>query len=270
MASRKSGKAAGSPPFVFRGTVKKLRAATMKDVKPGDRTAVVHVDEVLESPPSFANYAGHDITVELAGRAKAAAGDVFVFHAESWMFGESVAVRAVTQERETKSRAAAAVRAVGDPVENHKSRKLDEHLDDADLVVSGQVTAVTVPPVPVPATRAAGAAPEPSGPVSEHDPKWRQAVIQVDETHKGSHESREVTVLFPASTDVRWFRAPKFQAGQKGTFVLHKTKLQSEEHPALRGLAAAAGTTEMDVYTALHPADVQPVTAKPAIKAKLR
>src|ERR1041385_340399 len=123
MASRKSSETSDSPPFVFRGTVKKLRAATMKDVQAGDRTAVVRVDEVLESPPSFTNYLGHDITVELAGRAKVAAGDVFVFHAESWMFGESVAVRAVKQERETQSRAAA-TRAAGDPVENRTARRI--------------------------------------------------------------------------------------------------------------------------------------------------
>ena len=77
-------------------------------------------------------------------------------------------------------------------------------------------------------------------------------------------------MLFPASHDVRWYRAPKFQAGQKGTFVLHKTKIDTEEHHALRALAATAGTTQVEVYTALHPTDVQPATRQDAIKAMIR
>src|SRR5881227_2522124 len=87
-----------SPAFVFKGTVKKVGSATMKDVPVGDRTAVVHVDQVLEASPPFAHYAGQDITVELAGKAKVAAGAQMIFHTHSWMFGDSVAVRSESQE----------------------------------------------------------------------------------------------------------------------------------------------------------------------------
>jgi hypothetical protein len=256
------------PAFVFRGTVKKIRSATMKEVPVSDRTAVVHVEQVLEAPRNFAHYQGQNITVELAGRKKVAAGDELIFHANSWIFGDSVAVRSVDQERVTKTHSALLNRP-GDPTQHRKTRQLQERLDTADLVVSGKVSAVTIPPPDV-AEHATAAATPPTMPVSEHDPKWRQAEIQVDQTHKGRHESKQVTVLFPASTDVRWYRAPKFQAGQKGLFVLHKTKIKTEEHPELRALAAKEGPSEVEVYTAMNPNDVHPLSEQPVVKSMIR
>jgi hypothetical protein len=270
MAKKKTaGEADAPPPFVFQGTVKKVRAATMKDVPVSDRTAIVHVDEVISAPASFTHHQGEDITVELAGRAKVSAGDQFVFHADSWMFGDSVALRAVSQEK-PKPAHRAMVAAAATPVQRRIKTQLQEHLDDADLVVSGRVDAVEAPPeAPEPVRRGiAAAAPAPaSRPVSEHDPKWRQAVITVDETHKGQHASRQVKVMFPSSTDVRWYRAPKFHAGQRAVFLLHKTTVKADDHRELRSLAAAAGAEDVDVYTALHPEDVQPITDQGAVKA---
>jgi hypothetical protein len=263
------------PAFVFRGTVKKIGSATMKEVPVSDRTAVVHVDQVIESPKSFVHYEGQNITVQLEGRKKVAAGDELIFHTHSWIFGESVAVRAVTLEKVTKAHAAL-LQAVGDPTAQRASRLLAEHVNAADLVVSGKVMAVTVPPEvtghALAEAHAMGAAAPPAVfPVSEHDPKWRQAIIQVDDTQKGNPDSSQVTVLFPASTDVLWYKAPKFQAGQKGTFILHKTKIETQDHHALRGLAAVAGGgTEVEVYTALHPEDVLPLQQQAAIKAMIR
>ncbi|HEX9209104.1 MAG TPA: hypothetical protein VF901_01200 [Bradyrhizobium sp.] len=270
MATRTPDGPAPKPTFVFKGVVKKLKSATMKSVPISDRMAVVRVEQVLEAPKNLAHYAGQDITVELAGREKVSAGDEFIFHASGWMFGDSIAVRSVTEEPVTKAHAALLSRG-GDPAEHKANRQLQEHIDDADLVVSGQVASVALPPGVAEAARTANAA---AMPVSEHDPKWRQAVISVDEIHKGTHDAKQVTVLFPASTDVRWYNAPKFQAGQKGCFILHKTKINPEEHHELRGLAVVAeargGGAEVEVYTALHPADSHPLNQQARIKALIR
>jgi hypothetical protein len=76
--------------------------------------------------------------------------------------------------------------------------------------------------------------------------------------------------MFPSSTDVRWYRAPKFHAGQRAVFLLHKTTVKADAHHELRALAAAAGAAEdVDVYTALHPEDVQPITDQGAVKAMI-
>lgn len=259
---------AAPPAFVFKGEVKKIRSATMKEVPVGNRTAVVHVEQVLEAPKSFAHYEGQDITVELAGKQKVAAGDELIFHANSWIFGDSVAVRSVSQERLTKTHSALLKRG-GDPTAHRRARQLQERVESADLIVSGTVAAVTVLPAETAAHAREAAVAPPAMPVSEHDPKWRQAVVQVDQTHKGSLKSKEVTVLFPASTDVRWYKAPKFQAGQKGLFVLHKTKIGTKEHPELRRLAAKAGPSKGEVYTAMNPNDVHPLSQQGVIKSMI-
>src|SRR5262249_50880649 len=157
-----------------------------------DRTAIVHIEQVLEAPKDLASYAGMDITVELAGRKKASPGQEYIFHTNGWMFGESIAVRSVKQEPVTESHQAALKSAVN-PVEKRAARHLQERVDQADLIVSGKVAAVTLPPGTEEVTRAVGTR---ARPVSEHDPKWRQAVISIGEVHKGKHDSRKVTVLF--------------------------------------------------------------------------
>src|SRR2546428_9134392 len=195
----------GSPAIIFKGTVKKIKSATMKEVPISDRTAVVRVDQVIEAPRTFAHCGGQDFTVELAGKKKVSVGEQFIFHANSWIFGDSVAVRAVTQERVTKEHLAL-MSPGGEPTEQRKNRQLQKRLNAADLVVSGKVAAVTIPPEPVPGTRGAGA---PRKPVSEHDPKWRPAAVAAVSTHKSKHASKEVQEGVSAIPHGRWATGPK-------------------------------------------------------------
>jgi hypothetical protein len=261
MAEKASDPAEPEATLVFVGTVKKLGAATMRSVPVSDRTAVVRVEQLIEAPRNLAHLAGTDITVLLAGRAKVEVGKQLLFHAAAWIFGDSVAVRAVSQEAATTARQAALARG-GDPAQQRVNREVQQRLDAADLVVSGKVVTVSLPQGGESAAATRGLAPVSGKPVREHDPHWREAVIAVDDAHKGNHPGRQVKVLFPASTDVRWFRAPKFAVGQQGFFALHKTMLKAPETPtaATRELTAAAVAPdgESEVYTALHPMDFQP------------
>jgi hypothetical protein len=110
----------------------------------------------------------------------------------------------------------------------------------------------------------------PGGPVSEHDPDWREAVVEVNEVHKGSAKKKQIVVRFPASTDVMWYAAPKFHPGQQGYFMLHKEEAQTSKPKRAKksvGKSAAimeAGTKE--VYTALNPADFLPYNQPGGIK----
>ena len=269
-AKSRNGDDPKSPPgFVFRGVVKKTRAATMKEVPVGSRTAIVRVEEVLEAPSALAKLKGQDIAVELSGKKKIAKGDTLILHTRSWVFGKSVAVRSEREER-TETTGGARAAGLSDPAETRRIRKVRAQLDRADLVVSGKVAAVTVPPTPSRARSLTAVKTTEGLRVSEHDPKWRQAVIDVHETHKGSRTPAQVTVLFPASTDVRWYRAPKFQAGQIAVFILKKTKLKTDEHRELRGLRRGGAAGEVEVYTALDPNDVHAVGQETIIKGLVR
>ncbi|HEY3136054.1 MAG TPA: hypothetical protein VGL29_08500 [Blastocatellia bacterium] len=273
-ASQSKTKAVTKPTFVFKGTIKKLKSATMKDVPVNDRTAVVTVDQIVEAPPGLADYNGQDITVQLSGRAKVSVGQEMIFHTTSWMYGDSIAVQALSQEP-VKSSHAAMLAAGADPAERHAQRRTRERFDHADLVVSGKVVAVRLPAETTRAARGASAAPSdqmPGGPVSEHDPKWREAVIEVADVHKGGHPGKQVVVRFPASTDVMWYGAPKFHPGQQGYFMLHKSedtpKRGQTKKRSKRTIASAAGAEDATAkdYAALDPIDFQPYQEPGGIK----
>jgi hypothetical protein len=249
--------------FIFKGTVKKLKAATMRNVEVNDRTAVVTVNQVIEAPKALAGYGGKDITVQLSGRQKIKVGQELIFHANPTVWGDSVAVQSVSQEPVKRTHAAMLSRG-GDPVQHRADRALRQRFDGADVVLSGRVSSVRLPLDTTESQtrdRAGGADELPSrGPVSEHDPKWREAVVEVDEVHKGVHSKKNVVVRFPASTDVRWYKAPKFHPGQQGYFMLRRHKVEGGER------APTDQEPETEAYTVLDPMDFQPYSQPSGIK----
>jgi hypothetical protein len=214
--------------FIFRGTIRQLGSATLPEVRVGDDTAVVTVDEVLLAPPKLGDYTGKNITVQL----RSGVGDErkFVFFTTSWLYGSGLAVREVgrlgqTQAAGIEQRLAAAQQRLAD--DHLKSR-----LDAAELVVVGRVTAVR--------TLNQGRRPH-----SEHDPLWRSATVSVGSVEKGTASGPTATVFFPGSTDVVWYRSPKFKVGQEGVFILDRD---------------AGKEYRLDGFTALEPLDFQPKT----------
>ncbi len=265
-----------TPTFVFKGTVKKLKSATMKDVPVDDRTAVVTVDQIIEAPADLADYNGQDITVQLGGRQKIKTGQELIFHTVSWIYGDSIAVRSLSQEPVKDSNAAMLSSGV-DPAERRAQREQQEHFQTADLVVSGKVVAVRLPDEAAQTVKGVAASEQPpSRPISEHDPKWREAVVQIDDVHKGVHKQKQVVVRFPASTDVMWYGAPKFHPGQQGFFMLHKTeagkpktrrvKKRSGKRAATEAVAAGPEVGATETYMALDQMDFQPYHEPGGIK----
>ena len=240
--------------FVFKGTVQKLKAATMRDVKVDARTAIVRVDEIIHASEALSNYAGKNITVQLGGRKKVSKGHQAVFYTNAWLFGESVAVESIDHEEVAKVPAALATVAA-DPVQALAQRDTKTQFDSADAIVSGRVTSVRVPSDVVAARSAAMAAPTIAGPVSE---------VKVDVVHKGSH-SGDAHIRFPASSDVMWHYAPKFHAGQEGFFMLHKAA--KKEVAAAASLSAP--TEDTGDYVALNPADFHPLDQAEGVRSLL-
>lgn len=263
------------PSFVFNGTIKKLKAATMDDVPINDRTAIVTVNQVIEAPPAFVDYAGQDITVQIGGRQKLTAGEKLTFYTTSWLYGDSVAVRSLRQEP-VKGEPAATQEGESDPTQRKIQRETRERFRTADMVISGKVTSVRLPGKTTQEGDATAAASKQDlgGPVSEHDPEWREAVIEVNDVHKGN-QKKQVVLRFPASTDVAWYAAPKFHPGQEGYFLLHKAEGQTpqskhtEKKSGKRAAAAATGpkAETKEIYTALQPEDYQPYHEPSGIKA---
>jgi hypothetical protein len=257
--------------FLFKGTIQKLGASTLAQVPKKEKTAIVHVDEILHAPPALAKTLGTEITVKLAKGTKPKVGDQVLFHANSWLFGDTVAVESVKQEKPTQATTMLAER-VSDPVRNLKDRDLQKRVSDADMVIEGEVSSIHLPQAESAATRAASS----NRPVSEHDPKWREAVIDVAVVHKGEPTTKQVVVRFPSSIDVQWHRAPKFHTGDRGVWLLHSPKEPRVEGTRAKSTAAIAlampGTAVpgVPVYLALSPMDFQPANRLDNVASVIR
>jgi hypothetical protein len=265
----------GKPTFIFKGTVQKLKSATMKQVPVDDRTIVVTVDQVLEAPANLAKVTGRQITVRLSGPAKVRTGQQLIFNTVSWIYGDSMAMQSLS-EQPVGAVHMASLGSPVDPVKRSAARQKRERFATADLVVSGKVLAVRLPTETRSSAgvRAASLTKQQVKPISEHDPKWREAVVQVGDVHKGTHRKKEVVVRFPASMDVMWYHAPKFHPGQQGYFMLHKTDTETappgEKKKAKKGAARAAAVGAQPAgekaYVALDPIDFQPFDETGGVK----
>jgi hypothetical protein len=94
-------------------------------------------------------------------------------------------------------------------------------IEAADVVIAGRVTTVR----PSEQTAETALAEQPSRPISEHDPQWWEAVIDVESVVKGELEPAPTVVLFPGSMDVLWHAVPKFRPGQEGVWFLHRQQV---------------------------------------------
>src|SRR5262249_17666108 len=79
--------------FVFRGKVRKLKAATVGHFPVTDRTVIVKVEEVLRATETLRHYMGAEITVQLSKHEQVRAGEEATFYTQSVMVGESLVVQ---------------------------------------------------------------------------------------------------------------------------------------------------------------------------------
>jgi hypothetical protein len=231
---------------VFNGTVEETGATTMAAVDATDSTAVVRVDELVRAPSTFDGLVGHRITVLLRAPGSVHVGEQATFFVNAAVFGESVAVEEV--DHTSMTAAAELTPQVTDVMDRLREDDVRARIESADVVVTGRVSQVRA----VPEQLAAVPGMPGPGPVSEHDPEWTEAVLDVESVLKGTTPPAPVVVMFPASIDVMWVNAPKFHAGQEATLMLH-----TDQVPATRVPATVAATFP-SVFTALEPGDVLP------------
>jgi hypothetical protein len=201
----------------FTGTVEQLGAATLDNVPVDDRTGTVLVDHVLHAPPAFAHLAGSRVTVQFApGTDPPAPGQRVALFTNGLAFGDTIAVTEVgrlpASDLDSRLISAAAnptVPPLADIESQLAGEQLRSHAASAQAVVVGRVSSL-----------------EKAGPptVSEHDPDWWRATIDVQHVEQGDVSGGQVTVAFPNSNDVRWHTTPKPVAGQTGVWLLHASE----------------------------------------------
>jgi hypothetical protein len=213
--------------FIFTGIVRRTAAATMPRVTTSDRTAVVQVQEVLRVPRVLGDYTEKQVTVLLQKATSAKRGERTVFFTTSWMFGEGLAVTEVgTMKPEDGLRGR-----IADAEARLADRALQARIERASVIVTGKV--LRTRPLEK-KTRF----------VSEHDPKWWEASVEIESIEKGRHKEDTIPVLFPSSDDEMWIDSPKFREGQEGVWILQRNQ-QERGAPVFR----------VPGYTALDPLD---------------
>ena len=235
---------APDPTFVFVGVVERLGASNVREAPRSELTAVVSIEQILLAPPDFADLAG-EITVLLPPDRPVEERERRVFSCIGWILGSGVALRALDllPPEEHEDAAMAGAGPSPDPAEAFLRQKLNRRVTASELVVSGFVADVR-------SVQTEGE----GRPVSEHDPDWHEAVVQVDAVTKGEPPAESVVVMFPLSRDIAWRDAPKFAVGQRGVWLLNSTppaEIPTED-------AAALAARPYPVYTALDPLDFQP------------
>jgi hypothetical protein len=238
--------------FIFVGKVIKTKAATMKEIA-ADNTAVVQVERVITAPDMFTSLTGAQITVRFKKPAEIKKGDTLTIFANGWIFGSSLAVDAVGTIEETDKVAMTPM--VRNALVASNDSVLRARLDSAEMAVAGKVSKVAKREV------------EPSH-ISEHDPNWQEATINVDEVIKGKKDVKQVTLLFPGSDDVRWHQIGKYTTGQQGIFLLQRGEKQDPTGIPPKILAAVPAGPE--VLTTLHSADYLPLHELERVKALVR
>ncbi|MGH7380862.1 MAG: hypothetical protein ACREKR_01340 [Candidatus Methylomirabilales bacterium] len=233
--------------IVFLGTVTDVGAASFAGVPASVRTLVARVDAILEKPAAVPLAQGDKVTVEVKDPSLFREGVQAIFYGQGWILGEGLAVREVGHELSPVKLEAGAVSEKGKELGQIRKQLSDAELRSriqaADIVVVGRVVDIQ------PATTQAQVAPPRR--ITEHDPAWQEAIVQVDSALKGAQPGQRIVVRFPASQDVAWINVPKLKKDQEGTFILKKDQVSGTPKAMLAG-------TVVEAYTALQAQDVLP------------
>jgi len=245
--------------IVFSGTVGQLGAASFAEVPKSAQTVVVRVDAVLKKPAAVSLKKGDSVTVEVKDAAAFQEGTHATFYTEGWIFGSGVAVKELGHEigpsGEVGKTAGTVEKAPAQTPEQFSDQELRDRINNADFVVVGRVTDVHRWNVPKYGK---------ANHVTEHDPDWHEAVVEVQSVLKGGKvKGNKVIVRFPQRNDVAWVHTPKFAKNQQGIFCLNRD--QATGVPGTK-----AGGQKGNVYTCLGHGDSLPMSEEARVKALLR
>lgn len=248
----------GKASIVFAGTVSQLAATSFADVPKSAQTIVVRVDAILKKPPAVSLKKGDSVTVEVKDASAFQEGTQATFYADGWIFGSGVAVKELGHVLgEAAPASAAGVSAHGQGQDQLSDQELIDRMNASDFIVVGRVTDV----------RKWNAPKTKSGSplrVTEHDPDWHEAVVEIQSVLKGGQvKGNKVVVRFPNHDDVAWARSPKFTKNERGIFCLN--------HDTATGAPMTkVGSKDVNVYTCLGHGDALPLSEEARVRALLK
>jgi hypothetical protein len=265
----------GSATLIFAGTVVATNSSNVANVAGGENTRVVRIDQIRSAhsrkESSLGAWVGKQVTVVSEPGSSGSAlkpGDHGIFFTNPRVYSDNIAVDAVAAiplpaEQESARHLFSQLNAAA---ESKVDNRLLQEIKSAEAVVTGKV--VEVRPLPEPKLRAFAAG-EDQRHISEHDPKWKEAVINVESVDKGDTSQKQVVVVFPSTDDRAWVDAPYYKVGDAGTWILHKNQVEDAQAQVLL-TPEKIGEKPVQTYTTLSKADFQPIEATGANQARIR
>jgi hypothetical protein len=241
--------------IIFSGTVSQLAATSFADVPKSAQTIVVRVDSIARKPAAVSLKKGDSVTVEVKDASAFQEGTHATFYTDGWIFGSGIAVKELGHEiGPARAEAANAHRQSPDEISD---QELLARMNKADYVVVGRVTDVHRWNVP----KSKSGAPYH---ISEHDPDWHEAVVEIQSVLKGGKvKGNKVVVRFPQRNDVAWMHSPKFEKNQKGIFCLNRDQATGVPTTKLGG-------QQVSVYTCLGHGDSIPMSEEARVRSLLK
>lgn len=212
--------AAEETDVALRVTVRIKRSATFSTP---DVTHLVaaRLHEVISGSAIYRSQVGRDITIHALDPDALRANQRYVFFVTGWSFGESIGVSEVDHLSEKGANTSSA--RISSEIAHARTAKADRELAvqlrKAQAVVLGTITSIRL---------------EQGKSLSEHDPAWSTAGIEIVEVLSGT--PRGNAFLFPATPDVAWRDVPKPKKDETAIFVL-SAELPEKPKTDLLGIA---------------------------------
>src|SRR5437660_7881914 len=194
--------------IIFSGTVSQLGATSFEAVPKSAQTIVGRVHSVLKTPSPVSLKRGDNVTVEVKDPSGFQEGTHATFYTDGWIFGSGVAVKELAHEirpngGEATKAASADEKAYGQTQERG-DQELQDRLNSSDFVIIGRVTEVHRWNAPKSATPYR---------VTEHDPDWHEAVLEIKSVRKGGKvKGNKMVVWLPGRNEVSWAQTAKLGA----------------------------------------------------------
>ncbi|HET6929187.1 MAG TPA: hypothetical protein VFI45_02610 [Candidatus Acidoferrum sp.] len=241
--------------IIFLGTVQLQGETSFADVPKSTYTIVVRVDLILKKPTAVMLREGENVTVLVKDPAKFPRGAHAKFYTDGWIFGSGVSVKELGHEIRETILAANEERILSERINRQiEDQDLRSRVNSADIIVVAQVLEIRPWAAPSSDTRRRY--------ISEHDPQWQEAVLEIQEALKGAESHLKIVLRFASSYDVAWVNSPKFKPGEQRLFLLAKDHITGEPKALVSG-------SQPDAYIALDPGDVLSITDAPRVRARL-
>lgn len=194
--------------IVVEGQVVRAGASEEPLLAPAANTAVIRISRMYAGAEFAGDQSGRTATVILSSASRLNEGGQAVFFGEPRFVGKTLTIadhgELVVSQVDSPSLATG--------LQARRDLPISMRLERAAAVFLGRVEKTGPVPGDEPKREA----------VNEHDPEVQLAMVRVEAPMRGAQAGAVIPILFPASLDIMWFKAPKLKPGQEGVFIAHR------------------------------------------------